>query len=263
MPESDVFAQTGRVAVVTAITGAKDPLAPPPRRFDGVDFVMFSDDADADVDGWEVRPIPAWSADPDRAARRHARAVKVLSTLLLPGYDFYIWHDGTHEVVADPRELVRSFLADAAAPIATFQHKQRTCTYDEAKAVLGVKLDDRDNVLRQMRDYHAVGFPRHHGLLETPVVLRRACPETTAIELAWWEQICRYSSRDQLSLPFVLWRLGLKVGLMGPGSAFDNDLVRRVRRHHRNDFEWTRWQGFKHRMRCRVNSLRNVGRRAA
>lgn len=260
-PRSD--GTSPRIAVVTAVTGGKDRVAPPLKRFRGVDFVLFSDDAETAVEGWNVRSIPEWSADPDRAPRRHARAVKVLSTLLLPGYDFHLWHDGTHEVVEDPQELVRRYLKKPSVPIATFRHKQRSCVYDEARAVLDVKLDGRDNVVRQMRDYRAAGFPRDHGLLETPVMLRRVCPETTAIELAWWEQICRYSSRDQLSLPFVLWRLGFEAELMGPGNAFENDLVRRVRGHRRIDFQWNRWHGFKHRMRYRLDALRNLGRRAA
>lgn len=263
MPESGRTKSERRIAVVTAITGAKDPLAPPTRRFEGVDFILFSDDPAAAVEGWDVRPIPEWSSDPDRAPRRHARAVKVLTSLLVPGYDAYVWHDGTHEVLADPHEMVRRFLEESAVPFATFAHKERSCVYEEAKAVLGVKLDSKDNVARQMRDYRGAGYPSGHGLLETPVVLRKACAETTAVELAWWEQICRYSSRDQLSLPFVAWRLGIGIGLMGPGNAFDNDLVRRARRHERLDFQWSAWQGLKKRLRSRIASVRHGGRRAA
>ena len=44
------------------------------------------------------------------------------------------------------------------------------------------------------------------------------------MELAWWEQICRFSSRDQLSLPFVLHRLGTPVVRLQGGNAWENEL---------------------------------------
>ena len=30
---------------------------------------------------------------------------------------------------------------------------------------------------------------------------------TKELSLTWWEQICRYSSRDQISFPFVLYKM--------------------------------------------------------
>jgi hypothetical protein len=263
MPESGQTKSERRIAVVTAVTGAKDPLAPPTRRFGGVDFILFSDDPAAAVEGWDVRPIPEWSSDPDRAPRRHARAVKVLTSLLLPGYDAYVWHDGTHEVLADPHEMVRRFLDEPARNVATFTHRTRTCVYQEANAVLDVKLDSRNNIIRQIRDYRAAGFPSCHGLFETGVMLKKGGWATSTLELAWWEQICRYSSRDQLSLPFVSWRLGIEIAPIGPGDVIENELVRRVRRHERLDFQWSAWQDFKHRLRRRIASVRHGGRRAA
>lgn len=34
----------------------------------------------------------------------------------------------------------------------------------------------------------------------------------------WWEQICMFSSRDQISFPFVCHQLGVKLSFM-PGVA--------------------------------------------
>lgn len=226
-----------RIAVVTAIGGGKDQLQPPAIRFDGVDYIAFTDDPGLRVDTWELRPLPLWSTDPIYARRRHARVVKILQTMLVPGYDFYIWHDGTHEVLMDPAELVRRFLPTENHHFASYRHKDRQCVYQEAKAILKVQLDDPDNVRRQVRAYRTAGFPSGFGLWETPFLIRRNSDVTRRLELAWWDHLARYSSRDQLSLPFVQWSLELPISEISGGTAFENDFVRRVRSHNFKDFK--------------------------
>ena len=226
-----------RIAVITAIGGGKDQLQPPKIRFSGVDYIAFTDDPGLRVDTWELRPLPLWSTDPVYARRRHARIVKILQTMLVPGYDFYIWHDGTHEVMMDPAEIVRLFLPTENDHFASYRHRERQCVYQEAKAIIKVKLDDADNVRRQIRAYRTAGFPRGFGLWETPFLIRRNSDVTRRLELAWWDHLARYSSRDQLSLPFVQWSLGLHISEISGGTAFENDFVRRVRRHNFKDFK--------------------------
>ena len=56
----------------------------------------------------------------------------------------------------------------------------------------------------------------------------------------WWEQICRFSSRDQISFPFCLWKTKNKISIM-PGFANGinpatnkvgyNDLIPQTRTH--------------------------------
>lgn len=220
-----------RIAVVTAIGGGKDRLEPPRVRFESADYLLYTDDPTLRVEGWETRSLPIWSTDPVYARRRHARAVKILTTMLVPGYDFYIWHDGTHEVLIDPIEIVERFLPTPEDHFAVHRHKSRNCFYEEAKSILSVKLDDPDNVRRQIRDYRNAGLPRHAGLWETPVVIRRAGQRTRRLELAWWDQLARYSSRDQLALPFVAHSLGFRLTPLPGPTGFRNDYIARVRPH--------------------------------
>ena len=221
-----------RIAVVSAIGGGKDRMDPPAIRFQSADYLLYTDDPTVEVEGWEVRPLPIWSTDPVYARRRHARAIKILMTLLVPGYDYYIWHDGTHEVVADPADIVARFLPTPDDHLAVFPHKSRDCLYEEAKSILRFKLDDPDNVRRQVRDYRSAGHPEHAGLWETGTMVRRTGDAVRSLELSWWDQLARYSSRDQVSLPFVARQLGLRISRLTGDNVNRNDIVRRVRLHN-------------------------------
>ncbi|MBM4106856.1 MAG: DUF616 domain-containing protein [Phycisphaerae bacterium] len=228
---SDLTRERSRIAVVTAVAGGYDDLIPPRNRYEGVDYIAYLDAPATEVAGWEVRPLPRWSSDPRHAARRDAKLPKILASLVLPGYDYYLWHDATHDLLVDPRELVHRFLPDPGDEVAVFRHWSRDCVYAEGREVRVFDLDTSDNIRRQLDAYRSAGFPPRAGLFELPVILRRASPRTTRLELAWWEQICRYSSRDQLSFPFACWKLGIDVRTISPGTAFRNELVRAVRRH--------------------------------
>ena len=137
---------------------------------------------------------------------------KIVPQLFLPDYDFHIWVDATHEVAASPSELIESYLQHH--PVAVFRHFARSCVYAEAETILSLDLDHADRVHLQMNYYRSCGFPAGNGLYETAGFVRRNCPESNELSLRWWEQLCRFSSRDQLSLPFVAWKLQVSLGIL-------------------------------------------------
>jgi hypothetical protein len=61
----------------------------------------------------------------------------------------------------------------------------------------------------QVESYRAEGMPEHAGLMAATLIARSPGSEAVnRINEAWWKEITRWSYRDQLSLPVVLWRLG-------------------------------------------------------
>jgi hypothetical protein len=115
-------------------------------------------------------------------------------------------------VAASPDELIKSYLQHY--PLAVFRHFARDCVYTEAETILALDLDHADRVQAQMSHYRSCGFPARSGLYETAGLVRRNCPESNELSLRWWEQLCRFSSRDQLSLPFVVWKLQVSLGIL-------------------------------------------------
>ena len=61
-------------------------------------------------------------------------------------------------------------------------------------------------------------YPKNNGLYELPVRVQRNTKLTQQMGWMWWEQICMFSSRDQISFPFVCHQLGIKPTIL-PGVA--------------------------------------------
>ena len=120
----------------------------------------------------------------------------------------------THKM--DPKEIVETYLKDS--DIALFKHPERDCVYEEAELIKQVKFDSLEFVQSQMVFYQSRSFGQHKGLYELPCRIQRNTLEIQALMLTWWELICKFSSRDQLSLPFALDMHGITPAIM-PGRA--------------------------------------------
>lgn len=61
----------------------------------------------------------------------------------------------------------------------------------------------------QMKFYEHEGLPKYTCYFENPVIIRKTNDdELKAVMRTWWEQIERFTHRDQLSLPYALWKNG-------------------------------------------------------
>ena len=90
--------------------------------------------------------------------------------------------------------------------------------YEEAELIKQVRFDSLEFVQSQMVFYQSRSFGEHKGLYELPCRIQRNTLEIQALMLTWWELICKFSSRDQLSLPFALDMHGITPAIM-PGRA--------------------------------------------
>jgi Protein of unknown function (DUF616) len=203
--------------VYTAITGdIPDVLAPirvqSDRKKRPVRYVCFSDRPRRCPDGWELHQIRYRHHDSRMTARWH----KVMSHALFENTEFTLWHDGSHALTVNPWEVVDTGLS-MAAMIATFKHPQRNCVYEEASACIRLKKDAPERLIDQARRYWNEGYPRNGGLYETSCVARRTSKLVLKLNEAWWSEILGGSCRDQVSLPYSLWKTGVpQVGLL-PG----------------------------------------------
>jgi len=210
------------IVVYTAITRGYDSLKEPPRSArDGTAFVAFLDQPAASST-WQSRAIHRQFRDPCRNAKRH----KILSHLYFPDALYSLWIDGsvTIRFTDSIQELIGRYLADS--DLVVFQHRTRTCLYQEASVCLQRGLDDPAVILRQVSRYTREGYPSNAGLAECPVVLRRHSPAVRAFNEAWWEEITRGSKRDQLSFPYLARKMGLRYGTF-PGTISDATLFHR------------------------------------
>jgi len=212
----------GRVVVMSAIFGGRDaPIAAP--RNDAEQYVMFTDgDGSA---GWEVREVQP-AEHPRAEARRH----KTLALDMVDG-DVVVWVDGRIEVTKRPLlPLLRRALN--GADIAAFPHPWRDCVYEEARECGDLGRADSAALERQIQDYRDAGLPEHAGLWNTMVVARRRTDQMIQLGRDWWAELNRHTLRDQVSLPYLLWRDGIRCGKLGDDVYRDGSSQHFIRGKH-------------------------------
>ena len=205
-----------KIAIITSLCGLQTKLKDPSTKFGGVDYIAFVDHIHDGCDTWEQRLSLDFTLDVEYNGRRNAKIYKVMPQMFLPEYDYWFWVDSTHEVIVDPKTIINQYLGDS--DIALWKHTDRDCLYSEANIVKELRIDHIDLVNSQIEYYKSIGYPENNGLYELPVSIRKNTDRIKILNMRWWEQICKYSSRDQISMPFVLWKTDIKPTIL-PGYA--------------------------------------------
>jgi len=177
--------------IYTAITAGYDTVKVQP---ESVGYVhLFSEEH-----------IPYHHVDPCRVAK--------FCKVMAPWYwwiggDYSVWVDGsiTLNEGTDFDALVAEHLKDA--DIAVMRHPHRTCVYQEAEACITRGKDGAQVIEQQVSRYMNDGYPSNYLLSETGVLIRRHTVNVKRFCSMWWDEIVRGSRRDQISFPYVAWKL--------------------------------------------------------
>lgn len=226
-----------KIVVYTAIFGNIDPLwSPFPPAVKGAEYVCFTDGARRDRGLWthnltedwptildgsiKVRPVKqSWKVKivkPGLGHRKQARRCKTMAHEYFPGADVTIWLDGNVRLMIPAGRAVKKWLGNV--DLAIFNHPDRVCLYDEAMFCIRRGKGSKGRLQAQMAAYQRAGMPAKWGLPETKCVIRRNTPKMVKLNEAWWQEIQQHSVRDQVSLPFVCWKLGIRWKVI-PGRA--------------------------------------------
>jgi hypothetical protein len=201
-----------RRVVYTAVFGDYDEVARVDPRC-GCDFVCFTDNPQLVAPGWRKIAVDRQGDPPALSNRRY----KMLPHRFFRKYDESLYVDGHVVVQRCPDVLFDRYLG--AFGLALPVHQDRTCAYEEAEYCISDGLVEPLAVRKQMVEYESIGFPRNFGLTENNVILRRHHdPQIVALMEEWWSEYVHKVRRDQISLPFLLWRSRAQVGeiLDGP-----------------------------------------------
>ena len=200
-----------KIAVVSAIVGGYDAPLLPAYVENEMDYIIFSDQKVPDFGIFDVRPLPYVDIDKTRSARY----VKTHLTRILGGYDVIIWLDGCIMPVAPLLPAIQDFVS-SGCEFAAMLHPFRASPYEEMRMCIAIGKDDVPIIQRQREHYRSQGY-KSHCLIESNVFFVDARSEkvTEMLDL-WWEQIRRFSRRDQLSLNYCLDKTGVKWKEMAP-----------------------------------------------
>ena len=209
------------VTVYSCVTNGYDLPRAPLYAPAGLESVLFADGETSRLvqseDGFAIRRIEdeaslAFSCNPNRYCKMHPAEFF--------DSDFAIYTDGNIQVICDLSEWCAIARASKTG-VAMHAHSLRDCAFDEARVCITSRRGDPVAISKQMKRYEAEGFPRHFGMREATVIvsdLRN--PLASGLLEAWWkEYLASGSGRDQLALPYVLWKMGLtinSVACLGP-----------------------------------------------
>lgn len=203
-----------RVACYTVVFGGYDRVRTPKCRPQGVDFFCFSD-REPNCPGWDwIRHMP--EGDPVL----ENRLLKMRPELILGDeYDYSVYVDASVEIISDFSFMIKA-VGDGG--VAAFKHRFRESVYEEAEYCIRRGKGDPELIARQMGEYRRSGLPLDTVLSENGVLIRnQSSPIVKRINSSWWEEYSRYPTRDQLSLPYVLWKEGASCGFL-PGTIEEN-----------------------------------------
>ena len=212
-----------KIVVFTAIFGNIDMVYPNvPNALGKAAWVCFTDKPRHESGLWSYDGIgeyptliapgsrqitaPTWKqeiVDAEYGNRMTARYYKTTPHRYFPDADVSIWVDGNVRLLVPPERLIKQYLPKGV-DFATFAHPDRKCLYEEARVCMANGKGKKSDIQAQIEFYQKEGIRQQGGLYETKCVIRRHTEATENANELWWQQICDFSVRDQISLPYVL-----------------------------------------------------------
>lgn len=203
---------TNKIAVYSALTNSIDTIKSSKWISKNVDYFLFTDKPDKKSNiGWRVIKIPFLYRDP----RRSAKLFKLFPNILFPDYQYSIWIDSNIVILNDLSGIINEYIVKNNKVIALCKHYKRSSVLSEAEECIKTGVESPEKINSQINYYLGQGFPDDLSLTAGGFIVRNhnssICQELMNL---WWEEIDTRSIRDQLSLNYVCWKLGVIPSIM-------------------------------------------------
>lgn len=172
----------------------------------------------------DIKVFSGESHDPLMEAKKY----KILSHKYIDS-EYSIWVDG-NVYLKQNEEWYYNLLGDY--DIAVLKHPLHQCVYKEAKLCKKIGTGNPEAIDELMDKYTGEGYPENNGLAQCCMIVRRHTPELNTLNEAWWAEICRYCSRDQLSFPYIF---------QGKVKYLEHDKTKPWNIAHDNNLYFTRY----------------------
>jgi len=200
-----------RIALVSAIYGDHDEVKRAPAGFD--ECILVTDNSRTALRGMYL----GWKSVRHRLKGLDARMAAKVAKCRPDWFttcEYSVWVDGSVVVHG-------SGLGEVAREQLTFddfivaQHPEsvdgpnwaaRTCLFEEAMFCSSRPKTAHLPVVEQAEHYLEHGMPRNWGLWAAGVVGRRHTDRVKELGSAWLLEMERWTVRDQISLPYLLWQ---------------------------------------------------------
>ncbi|OMO82457.1 hypothetical protein COLO4_22994 [Corchorus olitorius] len=244
LSENDkAYMNTCQIAVSSCIFGSSDFLRRPTSRLisefskKNVCFVMFVDeqtlsklsseghnpDEKGYVGLWKivvVRNLPYLDM------RKTGKVPKFLSHRLFPSAKYSVWIDSKMRLNTDPMLIIEFFLWRVRAEYAISNHYDRHCVWEEVQQNKRLNKYNHTAIDEQFLLYQSDGLtkfdpsdpntPLPSYVPEGSFIIRAHTPMSNLFSCLWFNEVDRFTSRDQLSFGYTY----LKLRRMNPDRPF-------------------------------------------
>lgn len=195
------------IVVYSAIIGDYDNLKEPEYVSPHIHYICFTNNRNLKSQNWEIRYIENKNLSNVKLARR----IKILP------YDYLrdveartvVWIDGKCQITDDLLDYINKYKKNSG--ILCFPHMFRDCIWDEVLELTIIKPEQKRESLIQLGKYLEAGIPFNYGLFETSCLVRDIKDlKIKEMMIEWWDEVYKYSYRDQISLPYIFWNNNYK-----------------------------------------------------
>lgn len=223
-----------KMAVYTCIVGHYDNLIEPEYVEPGIDYYVFTDMECPASSVWKKIDITQFEEYGKLSPTQLNRKIKMLPFKYLPDYDYSIYVDGHVEI----QTTISPVIAEMGnCSLGVHYHRRRDCIYDETTRIAYLRKADMTTVNKQIDEYKRDGYPRHYGLYENTILVRNHRDEGVRHLMdIWWEEYQKYPTRDQLSLPYIIWKTNYdrnKIHILG-NNIDKSTRFKRIKHYHGN-----------------------------
>lgn len=183
----------------------------PLRDLPGVQFVRFMEKRPPLLRRWRYRPIPGSVRQPTQTLTN--RFCKLHPHLLFPEADLAVYVDGNVLVTGDLGPLIDAFRT-SGQDLALFPHPSGRTVGEEIDFALKVgKIPEsaRPRAMAQRAAYAEEGLLSEPITENTIIFWNLASPTARLLGETWWQELVRFTQRDQISLPKALRQTGARV----------------------------------------------------
>ncbi|KAJ4903535.1 hypothetical protein Rs2_17486 [Raphanus sativus] len=143
--------------------------------------------------------------------RRNGKVPKLLVHRLFPNSRYSLWMDGKLDLVVDPHQILERFLWRENVTFAISRHYKRFDVFVEAEAnkaagkYANASIDFQVDFYKKegLTPYSAAKLPITSDVPEGCVILREHVPISNLFTCLWFNEVDRFTSRDQISFSTV------------------------------------------------------------
>lgn len=224
-----------KLVIYTCVTGKYDSVCDPLIWDSNIEYYLFTDEIDFYSNYlrvWQVKTIP-FDLREKYSNSMINRYIKMHPFELFENdFDFAMYIDGNVRIVSDAMSLMCN--TNNITGLAFHRHRQRKNIQKEAEVCKLLKKGNSKYLDNQIRNYIELGYPLNFGMYEATVFgVDLKNTNANKIMSEWWDEFVKSKSmRDQIALPFSVWKFGYRYNDIGNlGDDLYQNYVFEVKKH--------------------------------